>query len=111
MVRTALIICAELRGLILAVIRFELTGHRRRIWVTPQLPPIVSIALLVLLRRRRVARRGRGLPATVDTAGSHGRHGVLEQASIHVLVVHELLVDVGQRVSHAFRGGNGVIGF
>ena len=97
MICTTLIIGAKLRGLIFTVVRFELTSHGRSVGVRALLTSVVAIALLVLLRRRRVAGGRRGL-AIVGAAGSHGSHCILKQAGIHILIVHHLLMNGWQSV-------------
>jgi len=91
-VYTTLVVGAELRGLVLAVVRLELAGHSGCIRVRSLLPAVVSIPLLVLLGRRRVAGR-RWCLNIVAATGCHCGDSILEQASIHILIVHQLLVD------------------
>ena len=92
MVGTTLVIRAKFRRLVLAIVGFELTGHGCGIRVRALLPAVVTITLLVLLCRSRIARGGRCL-TIVSAACSHCGYSILEQASINVLITHQLLMN------------------
>ena len=118
-VRPTVVICAKFGGLILARIRLKLAGHSRGIRFSTLLPAIVAVALLVLLRRARVARRGwHVLAVSTKVLLLHPRacdvDYLLPRSVVtdgDVLTAQQLLVDVGEGIaSGGLRRRNRIVG-
>ena len=118
-VRPTVVVCAEFRGLVLAGVRLELAGHGRGIRFSTLLPDVVAVALLVLLRRARVARRGwHVLAVSTKVLLLHTRACDIDDllprsvvADSNVLTAQQLLVDVGEGIaSGGLRRRNRIVG-